>query len=338
MSKIWTDLHSRVHQTIKQQALLSPQAKLLIAVSGGQDSLCLLKLLFDLQSKWQWQLAIAHCDHQWSYDQGIADHVAAIAQTFQLPFFVKTAIDLKETEACAREWRYQSLMEIAQTYHYQNIITGHTLSDRSETFLHNLMRGSGADGLQALTWKRLLREDLNLVRPLLGVSRSQTYQFCQQFNLPIWDDTANHNPRYTRNRIRSQLIPYLQKEFNPQVEAHLAQTAEILKAEVDYLEEITHNYLLEIIAENQEKLNRSQLKKLHLAIQRRIIRKFLQINLKRNPNFEQIESLIKLINAPQGSCTSTLQGGAIAQVDQDWLVIKIIEHKTSNVEVSLKGR
>jgi len=176
------------------------------------------------------------------------------------------------------------------------------------------------------------------VRPLLGVSRSQTYQFCQQFNLPIWDDTANHNTRYTRNRIRSQLIPYLQKEFNPQVEAHLAQTAEILKAEVDYLEEITHNYLLEIIAENQEKLNRSQLKKLHLAIQRRIIRKFLQINLKRNPNFEQIESLIKLINAPQGSCTSTLQGGAIAQVDQDWLVIKIIEHKTSNVEVSLKGR
>ena len=80
MSKIWTDLHSRVHQTIKQQALLSPQAKLLIAVSGGQDSLCLLKLLFDLQSKWQWQLAIAHCDHQWSYDQGIADHVAAIAK------------------------------------------------------------------------------------------------------------------------------------------------------------------------------------------------------------------------------------------------------------------
>jgi tRNA(Ile)-lysidine synthase len=319
IQNLWTNLHSRVHQIIKQQSLFKGEERLLIAVSGGQDSLCLLKLLVDLQLKWQWKIAIAHCDHQWASDQGIGDHVAKIARDLNIPFFLKVAPPMKETEAQARKWRYQALIEIAQEQGFTYIITGHTLSDRSETFLHNLMRGSGADGLQALTWKRFLTPEIFLIRPLLTVTRSETLQFCQSFNLPIWEDTANHNPRYTRNKIRSGLIPYLKKEFNPQVEIHLAQTAEILKAEVDYLETISQNYYTEIIAADSHQLNRRQLATLHLAIQRRIIRKFLQINLNRSPNFEQIQGLISLINAPNKSCTSTLSGGAIAQVEGDWI-------------------
>ncbi len=322
MTNIWTDIHSRVHQIINQHSFFKSQERLLIAVSGGQDSLCLLKLLFDLQSKWQWTIAIAHCDHQWSSDQGIADHVAKIARDLEIPFFLKTAPPMKETEAIARKWRYQALIEIAQSQKFNTIITGHTLSDRSETFLHNLIRGSGADGLQALTWKRALTPEISLVRPLLTVTRAETFQFCQSFNLPIWEDTANHNPRYTRNRIRAGLIPYLQKEFNPQVEEHLAQTAEILRLEVDYLEQITQNYLSEIMTEDQQKLNRRLLAPLHLAIQRRIIRHFLQYNLNKSPNFDQIQSLIILIDAPNKSRTSTLPGNAIAEVQDDWIRIK----------------
>jgi tRNA(Ile)-lysidine synthase len=317
----WTDIHSRVHQTIKQQSLLKSQDRLLIAVSGGQDSLCLLKLLWDLQAQWQWEMAIAHCDHRWSCDQGIADHVAHIAQQLELPFYLKTAPPMKETEAQARAWRYQALMDIAQEQQFSTIITGHTQSDRAETFLYNLMRGSGADGLQALTWKRPLTGELFLVRPLLTVSRSETFQFCQQFKLPIWEDQANHNPQYTRNRIRSRLIPYLQLEFNPQVETHLAQTAEILRSEVDYLESMTQIHLAEVITADQLQLNRRQLSKLHLAIQRRIMRHFLQNNLPKSPNFAQIENLIQLINAPNKTRTSTLSGNMIAEVEGDWIKI-----------------
>lgn len=322
----WTDLHSRVHQTIKQQSLLKSQDRLLIAVSGGQDSLCLLKILRDLQAQWQWHLAIAHCDHQWSCDQGIADHVADIAQQLQLPFYLKTAPPMKETEAQARSWRYQALIAMAQEQQFTNIITGHTQSDRAETFLHNLMRGSGSDGLQALTWKRPLTENILLVRPLLTVSRSETFQFCQGFKLPIWEDQANHNPQYTRNRIRSRLIPYLQREFNPQVETHLAQTAEILRSEVDYLESMTQIHFAEVVTPDQLKLNRRQLSKLDLAIQRRIVRHFLQNNLPKSPNFEQIENLIKLINAPNKTRTSTLSGNKIAQVEGDWIKIDFLQN------------
>src|ERR687885_2649503 len=233
----WTPLHARLHQTLRQRRLLPQHQRVLIGVSGGQDSLCLTKLLLDLQTKWGWQLAIAHCDHRWQLDAGLASHVQQIAQTWALPFYLQIAPEVTTSEAAARQWRYQALIEIAQAQGYQDVVTGHTKSDRAETTLYNLIRGSGADGLQALTWKRPLSCGLQLVRPLLQVTRIETLQFCQEHHLPIWEDSYNQDLKYARNRIRQELIPYLQTHFNPQVEMALAQTAELLRADVAYLEE-----------------------------------------------------------------------------------------------------
>ncbi len=97
IQKDWTLLHALVHTTLRQRQLLPKNQRLLIAVSGGQDSLCLLKLLVDLQPKWGWEMAIGHCDHGWSSDVGIADHVKMIAKRFDLPFYIKFAKKLKET-------------------------------------------------------------------------------------------------------------------------------------------------------------------------------------------------------------------------------------------------
>ena len=146
----WTPLHARLHKSLRLRSLLPPASKILIAVSGGQDSLCLGQLLLDLSSKWNWQIAIAHCDHQWSTDAGIAERVAKVASVWQLQFYLKVADALQETEAAARTWRYQALLEIAQEKDFQYVVTGHTKSDRAETFLYNLIRGAGADGLAAL--------------------------------------------------------------------------------------------------------------------------------------------------------------------------------------------
>src|SRR5919199_4704309 len=232
----WTPLHARLHQTLRQRRLLPQHQRVLIGVSGGQDSLCLTKLLLDLQTKWGWQLAIAHCDHRWQLDAGLASHVQQIAQTWALPFYLQIAPEVTTSEAAARQWRYQALIEIAQAQGYQDVVTGHTKSDRAETTLYNLIRGAGTDGLQALTWQRPLAPGLRLVRPLLEVTRAQTLQFCQQQHLPIWEDAYNQDLKYARNRIRQELLPYLKTHFNPQVETALAQTAELLRAEVEYLE------------------------------------------------------------------------------------------------------
>ena len=314
----WTSIHTQLHQTLRQRSLLPPDSKVLIAVSGGQDSLCLGKLLLDLRSKWHWQLAIAHCDHQWSSDAGIADRVSNVADSWQLPFYLQIAEALRETEAAARTWRYQALIEIAREKKFDYIVTGHTKSDRAETFLYNLMRGAGADGLAALNWERALTPEITLVRPILDLYRRQTLQFCHQFELPIWFDTVNQNNKYARNRIRNDLIPYLQDSFNPQVENSLAQTAELLRADVEYLETAARHLLQQVQTDN--KLNRTSLRSAPLSLQRRVIRQFLPTVMSKQPSFEQIEAVVNLLNAPNKSRTSTLPGGAIAEVVGEWIV------------------
>jgi tRNA(Ile)-lysidine synthase len=324
----WTPLHARLHRTLRSRHLVEPNQRLLVAVSGGQDSLCLIKLLLDLQSKWGWQLGIAHCDHRWRADsQANANYVQQLARTWKTPFYCQTASQALPSEAAARQWRYQALSAIAQANAYNCIVTGHTASDRAETLLYNLIRGSGAEGLQALTWRRLLIPGLVLVRPLLEFTRAQTAQFCQDLQLAVWEDATNQDLKYARNRIRQELLPYLQTHFNPQVESALSQTAELLQAEVEYLEQAAHQLLKRAEEEgNSEssslRLNRRVLQAAPVALQRRVMRQILQQILPCTPNFAHIEKLTALIAASNGAQTDPFPGGAIAQVDKDWILLQ----------------
>jgi len=356
----WTPLHARIHRTLRSRHLLHKRQRLLVAVSGGQDSLCLVQLLLDLQPKWEWQLGIAHCDHCWRTDSAAnADFVKQLAQNWQVPFYCHTAEQSLLSEAAARKWRYQTLGAIAQNHQYQAIATGHTASDRAETLLYNLIRGSGADGLQALTWQRpLYVEEARgcaplLVRPLLEVTRAETAKFCQDRQLQVWEDTTNLDLKYARNRIRQELLPYIRSHFNSQVELTLAQTAELLQAEVEYLEQAARELRQQAIEREDKgtrgqkdkgdwgevnpqlpitnyqlpitnypiKINRRILQTAPIALQRRVMRQILQQILSCAPNFEQIEKLTALIAAPNGTQTDPFPGGAIAKVDKDWIYL-----------------
>ncbi|MBW4538234.1 MAG: tRNA lysidine(34) synthetase TilS [Myxacorys chilensis ATA2-1-KO14] len=320
---LWTPLHARLHQTIRQRMLLKPDQAVLMAVSGGQDSICLARLLLDLQPKWKWRLAIAHCDHRWRSDaQANADHVAHVAKTWNLPFYLEIAQQVPASEAEARVWRYDVLSAIANREGYSAIVTGHTTSDRAETLLFNLMRGSGADGLRSLGWMRSLSSTLTLVRPLLETTRTETGEFCQHANLPIWEDSTNQDLRYARNRIRHELLPYLKTHFNPQTERHLAQTVELLSAEVDYLEAEASALREKATDLDDSRLNRRILKQSPLALQRRAVRQFLQQTLQFNPNFEQVEKFIALVSAPNRTRTDPFLKDAIAEVEGDWIWLR----------------
>jgi tRNA(Ile)-lysidine synthase len=324
---LWTPLHARLHQTLRDRQLLPLGRSLLIAVSGGQDSLCLLKLLLDLQPKWQWQLAVIHCDHRWRPDSTAnAQHVQALAQSWALPFHIQVAEPAPSSEAAARAWRHQCFVTLAEQTGYTAVITGHTASDRAETLLYNLFRGSGADGLQALTWQRLLTPTLPLIRPLLNFTRTETGQFCQAHHLPIWEDTTNTDLNYARNRMRQEVLPYLATHFNPQITQTLAQTAELLDQEVAYLEDIATHYRLAATVKpslgNDFGLNRYYLRPLPIALQRRVMRQFLQITLEINPNFAQVEKLTALVTASNRSCTDPFPGGMIAEVFDDLIRLR----------------
>ncbi|AKG22472.1 tRNA lysidine(34) synthetase TilS [Calothrix sp. 336/3] len=317
----WTSLHAKIHRTIRDRHLITQNQRLLVAVSGGQDSLCLIRLLLDLQSKWGWYISIAHCDHCWRADSAAnAHHVENLAQSWQVPFHLATATEAINTEAAARNWRYQVLTEIAQASEYQYIVTGHTQSDRAETLLYNLMRGSGADGLQALAWQRPLTANIFLIRPLLAITRRETAQFCQDYQLPIWEDSTNQDTKYARNRIRQELLPYLRENFNPNLESALGQTAELLQADVEYLESIATELREKCFSAptpDYIRINRRILQTVPLALQRRVMRQILLEVINIAPNFEHIEKLTGLIIAPNRTQTDPFPGGAIAQVMGD---------------------
>ena len=337
MKTVWTPLHAAVHQTLRDRDLLPKNSRILIALSGGQDSLCLTQLLVDLQLLWGWTLGIVHCDHQWRSDSSEnAAHVEQLAQSWELPYHGTVAQTDVSTEAKARTWRYQVFQQIAAQEHYDCVVTGHTRSDRAETFLYNLVRGSGTTGLQSLQWRRPLglpvdgaervgeRADLEVVRPLLEVSRSQTYDFCISRSLPIWEDSTNEDLRYDRNRIRQQVIPLLTETLNPQAELHLAQTAEILRSEVDYLQQRVDEIYGQIVVmdsiDRQIKIHRPTAAALHLALQRRLIQRVCQDVKKFNPTFSQVESLIILLTAPHRTQSASLPNQTLVVVDKEWLV------------------
>ncbi|WP_373534398.1 tRNA lysidine(34) synthetase TilS [Microcoleus sp.] len=371
-SSNWTHLHAQLHRTLLLRQILPSNQRLLVAVSGGQDSLCSLKLLVDLQPKWGWDLAIAHCDHRWRSDSQLnASHVENLAKNWGISYYLQTALLVPKTEAAARQWRYQALTEIAIAHNYPYIVTGHTASDRAETLLYNLIRGSGADGLSALTWTRPLfdfrlpifdfrlgnseanpntqishnldensqskienlKSKIYLVRPLLEITRSQTGQFCQEQKLPIWEDSTNQDLKYARNRIRSELLPYLETHFNPKAQQAIAQTAELLRADVEYLELAASDLLQRAIcpiADSEQvkfqlpvNLNRPILREAPLALQRRAMRQLLQQILPSAPSFDSVEKLTSLIAAPNRSQTDPFPGGAIARVEKPWIILDL---------------
>lgn len=324
---VWTALHATIHQTLRQRSLLTKGQSITLAFSAGQDSMCLLQILRDLQPKWGWRIAIAHCNHRWPLDSGAnAAHVAQLAQDWNLEHYSFTAPRVLKGEAEGRYWRYEVLKELAEKQGFSAILTAHTASDRAETLLYNLMRGSGMDGLQALAWQRPLSEQVQLIRPLLGITRQQTGAFCTQHQLPIWEDTMNADLTYRRNQIRLELLPQLRQAFNPQIETTLARTAEILQAETDYLDQaaqqvLTQATVLSVPAPLLAALDRQILQQTHLALQRRVLRLWLQAHLKIQPNFEQIEKVLALVEGNNGDRTDPLVANIIAAVQHPWLCL-----------------
>lgn len=347
----WTDFHARLHQRLKRPkpgsrpserpSYLLPQGQsVLIAVSGGQDSVAMAGLLVGLQLKWDWQLAIAHCNHRWApIEDDAAIQVEQLAQLLGLPFFLRVAEEPPKGEAGARNWRYGQLKEIAQQSGFGAVVTGHTASDRAETLLHNLARGSGLDGLTSLGWQRPFEfksrqsesqtfratqpsesvKALQLVRPLLDFTRAETVEICGLLELPIWEDPVNQDLSYARNRMRHRVLPELVTQINPRAAEHLAQTAELLAADVQYLERQAQT--LRQRAETSTGLNRRMIKDAPLALQRRAVRQFLQQRLPQQPNGNQVEKFVELLQAPQGSQTDPFPGGSIARVIGDWVCL-----------------
>ncbi len=215
----WSKWHMRLHKRLKQNKSLLPiNSKLLLAVSGGQDSMALLKLIIDLNRLYEWQIEIWHGDHQWHTKSAeIEEELKLWCLNRQISFHsIKATKEEVANEENARNWRYKNLLNKAKLLSSNNIncpctriLTGHTATDRAETIIMNLARGTDLVGLSTLREQRTLENNIDIVRPLLIFNRNETLEICKEFNLPIWIDPSNENINLTRNKIRKEILPVL---------------------------------------------------------------------------------------------------------------------------------
>jgi tRNA(Ile)-lysidine synthase len=228
----------KVQRWLSDQQL--PPGGLVVAVSGGPDSVALLRAL---QTLWGSQpdqpICIAHLNHQLRgpdsdadeafvhelHAQFTRDYPSLLWRCERIDVATRARQEKANIEALARRLRYGWLTQIAQEIGARWIATGHSADDLAETVLHRLLRGSGLQGLCGIAPRRMLTEDVGLIRPLLDVTRAEVCAYLEALNQPYCLDRSNSDRAFTRNRLRYELLPLLAREYNPAVSEALCRLA-----------------------------------------------------------------------------------------------------------------
>ena len=254
-----------VGQLREREGLLSPQmrgkehtARVVVAVSGGADSMAMLHLLTRLCTDWNLDLVVAHLDHNIRPESADdAAFVGEMARRWKLSFetarLPRGALTQKgNLEATARRLRYQFLAQVAEKQQGDGcqveVAVAHTANDQAETVLMNLIRGSGVHGLAGMRAVRplsLLDEPVpgvRIVRPMLDVSRSEIMVYLSEHDVPWREDPSNQDQTLVRNRVRHDILPRL-RELNPSIIASLCRTASVMRGEVQRIEQFTQQAL-----------------------------------------------------------------------------------------------
>jgi tRNA(Ile)-lysidine synthase len=226
----------RIHAFAERRRMFFPGCRVGVAVSGGADSVCLLHLLRELAPRWNLRLEVLHLDHglRGEASRADAEFVRRLAAGYRLPFHLREAGPLAgNLEEAGRQARRRFFLEFIEAGRLDRVALGHTRNDQAETLLFRLLRGAGSAGLAAM--RPVTRE--GLVRPLLDTTRAEVEAFLKSRGLEWRDDATNTQPVFARNRIRHELLPRLEVEWNPRLVETLARTASLLQDDETFLEE-----------------------------------------------------------------------------------------------------
>jgi len=316
-------LRERVEKTIKENNLFSAGQKVLVAVSGGPDSLCLLHILHSLAMSLDISLHVVHIHHGLR-PEASAEAVSVKKEAIRLglPISVRR-VKVKKLQAqtgcslqeAARKARYSVLADVALLSGAERVATAHHRDDRVETLLMRLLSGSGLDGLKGIPIKRMLEHGIEVVRPLYYLSRQEIENYCRTFKLsPLWDQ-SNMRPEYYRNHVRLQLLPFLEAEFGGHVRRALANAADNLTEDAALLEALGREAFCAVSENGSTEgiwLDTIKLNQLPPALQTRVIRQALwhagAIRLGRR----HVEQVLALAAHPSPSAQAVLPNGVLA--------------------------
>jgi tRNA(Ile)-lysidine synthase len=318
-------------RAIRKQRLLITESSLLIAVSGGADSLALLHLFVQLQERLKLTLYAATLDHGLRPDSADdAAFVQLMAQKWKIPF-VSKRVDVQNLaklqqigiEAAGRQARYAFLADVARKIGTNMILTAHHADDQTETILMHILRGSGVRGLIGMQTKATLPEhqDLLLLRPLLSFRRSQIEAYCTQYKLEPRLDPSNFNTDFLRNNVRHNILPYL-REHNPQFDKTLNQLATIVSTEQDFIQQQFDTQIKPHIQfEDRVLIDRQTFQAWHPAMQGRAILSALNY-LQGEANYQHIRHAIHIAKNGKQGAIAQFMSNLHLRVDYDLLKIE----------------
>lgn len=233
-------MKEKVFKYIREGRLLQPGDRVAAAVSGGADSVALLRILLELREELGIVLSVAHFNHQIRGAEADSDQkfVAELAQAFQLELHAGSGDALAHArdhklsvESAARELRHRWFRDLIEQQRVEKIATAHSLDDQAETVLMRILRGTGVRGLAGIAPEQ---KEKHLIRPLLAVSRQEIEAYLGSLHQLWCNDATNQDLGHTRNRVRHTLLPLIEKEFTPAIRQTLADLGEMARWENDY--------------------------------------------------------------------------------------------------------
>ncbi|MEI6168242.1 MAG: tRNA lysidine(34) synthetase TilS, partial [bacterium] len=358
-----------VTENLIDSSLADAGAHVLVAVSGGADSVALLHALHALAERQRWQLTVAHLEHgiRGKDSRDDAAFVRALAGRLNLPCVVGRAKVPQlarqqgvSLEMAAREARYAFLVRTARRVGASLMATAHTANDQVETILLKFLRGAGRGGLSGMAPEAVV-SGIRVIRPLLAVTRAQIEAYLRAGKYAWREDETNTDPAFLRNRVRHELLPLLERDYNPGIRQTLQRTQAVLAAEDEWLDDLARKILEEcrdtgwiatsparsnagrdpgVHSEDEKTISRRLLGSHPLAARRRVIRLWLfgQGVPEEGLAFDAVSRVDRLLGRSAGSGTVELTGGWNVRRHYDDLRVESPEKaSTQPVRVKLKA-
>ncbi len=338
----------KIKKTIKDNNLIEWGDRIIVAISGGPDSVCLLHNLYNLREEYNLELYGAHLNHNFRGIDAQVDalYVSNLCEELNILCFIKS-MDVPQyakdnglsPEEAGRILRYDFFEEVAERVGATKIAVAHNENDQAETVLMRLLRGTGLQGLTAIHMNRG-----KIIRPLLNIDRSSIEEYCEIHKLSPRIDKTNLESIYKRNKIRLELIPYLRENYNPNIMENLVRTADILKDDFDFIEEKSRETYEEIVSSENEHslaLPLEGVRNLHPAIKSRVIRLAAEQLLGRQEvlEYKHVQNVLELVDRGTTGKKIALPLGLIAKISYENLCFTTgdEENKIFHYELPMEG-
>nr|YP_009511606.1 tRNAIle-lysidine synthetase [Melanthalia intermedia]AXI97483.1 tRNAIle-lysidine synthetase [Melanthalia intermedia] len=297
------------------------------AVSGGQDSMCLVKFTEELNKKNNYfkQVEYIYIDHQWRSDcEHHIKHLLNYLNRKDCKISVYQINNNYFSELTARRIRYHIIVNHALNNQQQIVLTGHNQTDQTETFFLNLIRGAGMEGITSLNFNRKLANHLTLLRPLIKFKRSDISWFYRRFCLPIWSDETNFKYKNSRNRIRNELLPYLSQYFGLQTDNNISHFLNSAFLDSEYIKQNSIKLYIISRHKNYIAINFWIIKSQHKALQTRVLQIFFYHHFNSPLSRKILNQIIKYVQTQNSRKKKKviLWRNLTINIEKNWLYVR----------------